>query len=240
MKKKYRNIVFLTGAGISAESRLATFRGNGGLWNGCNPDDVATLGGFKKNREAALSFYNNLRREALNAEPNAAHLAITKLQQEYDGEVSILTQNVDTLHEKSHSKNVYHIHGRIDQSLCLNCSRAFETTEDVLPETVCPHCECSGSLRPDIVFFGEEIRFGKQAKELICKADLFIAVGTSGTIVPASKFAAEAKRKGARAVAFNLERLANLGDFHQFVAGKASVTLPKFVCGLLDGAPEIY
>jgi len=233
MRKNYHQIVFLTGAGISAESGLATFRGSNGLWNGWKPDEVASLKGFLKNKERALEFYNTLRAEVFAAKPNVVHLAIAKLQKEYNSETHILTQNIDTLHEKAKSKNVYHIHGQINHILCSACGKTFATWENVSAKTVCPYCGKKGELRPDIVFFGEEIKFGRQIKKLLQTADLFIAVGTSGTVPPASFFVSEAQNNGAETLAFNFEMPENGSLFDKVILGSASETLPLFVKSLL-------
>ena len=127
MRKKYNRILFLTGAGISAESGLSTFRSEDGLWNKHRVEDVATIEAYYRNQDYVHDFYNNMKPELWNTSPNNAHLAITKLQQEYPAEVNIVTQNVDTLHEKAKSKNVYHIHGQINQAVCMNCGYVLET-----------------------------------------------------------------------------------------------------------------
>ncbi len=233
MPKKYRKIVFLTGAGISAESGLATFRGGNGLWNNRNVDDVATIQAFYNNRNDVLGFYNELRNEIATAEPNAAHFAMTRLQQKFPGEVYILTQNVDTLHEKAQSNNVCHIHGQINKIRCMHCNNVWETWNGITAEALCPFCQAKESLRPDIVFFGEEIMFTPVVRELLRSADLFIAAGTSGEIPPASDFVREACKNGAAALAFNLEPPANSACFDRIILGKAGETLPKFVDTLL-------
>lgn len=140
MPAKYKNILILTGAGISAESGLSTFRSAGGLWNNHRVEDVASIEGFERNPALVHDFYNNLKTEIAKAKPNAAHLAITKLQRQYPGTVSVVTQNVDTLHEKAGNQNVFHIHGQVNQAVCLNCGHILETWGDVDTETVCPHC----------------------------------------------------------------------------------------------------
>lgn len=163
------------------------------------------------------------------AKPNAAHLAISWLQQGYSGEVYILTQNMDTLHEKAGSENVYHIHGQINKIRCSHCHNVWETWNDITPDMPCPFCRAEKSLRPDIVFFGEEIMFTSVAEDLLRCADLFVAVGTSGEIPPASRFVWEAWKNGAKTLAFNLEPPANSVCFDRLVLGKADETLPEFI-----------
>ena len=148
MSRLYKNIVILTGAGISAESGLATFRSSNGLWNNHRVEDVATVEGFQRNPALVHDFYNELKIEIQKAKPNPAHLAITKLQKEYPGTVSVITQNVDTLHEKAGNTNICHIHGQINQAVCLNCGHILETFGDVDTETTCPQCGISGMMKP--------------------------------------------------------------------------------------------
>lgn len=152
MNKQYKNIVILTGAGISAESGLATFRSSNGLWNNHRVEDVASVEGFRRNPALVHDFYNDLKLEIQKAKPNPAHLAITRLQNEYPAEISVVTQNVDTLHEKAGNKNIYHIHGQINQAVCLNCGHILETFGDVDTETVCAQCGVAGMMKPNIVF----------------------------------------------------------------------------------------
>ena len=186
MNSTYKNILILTGAGISAESGLSTFRSSNGLWNNHRVEDVASIEGFERNPALVHDFYNELKIEVAKAKPNAAHLAITKLQQEYPGQVSIATQNVDTLHEKAGNQNVYHIHGQINQAVCQNCGQILETFGDVDTETVCPHCQIMGMMKPNIVFFGENLLCMDKVDELLRHCDLFISIGTSGVVYPAA------------------------------------------------------
>ncbi len=228
----YRNIVFLTGAGISAPSGLATFRSQNGLWNNHRMEDVATKEAFERCPEQVHAFVNSLKPEFFAARPNTAHLAITKLQQIYPANVSVLTQNIDTLHEQARTKNVYHIHGQINQAKCLQCGHIMETWEDVGTKTVCPACGISGKLKPDVVLFHEPILHEQMIADLLQKADLFIAIGTSGVVYPAAGFAAEAKRNGARTVLLNAEIVTGR-NFDEQIIGDAAETLPEFVSRLL-------
>lgn len=233
MREKYKKIVFLTGAGISAESGLATFRSENGLWNNHRVEDVATIEAYWRNQDYVHDFYNNMKPELWNAKPNAGHLAITKLQQEYPADVHIITQNVDTLHEKAKSKNVHHIHGQINQAVCMNCGQVLDTWGDVTSETVCASCGVQGMMKPNIVFFGENLLCMDVVEELLCKADLFVSVGTSGVVFPAAGFVQTAKYYGADTIEFNLEPTSNNFYFDKHVMGKAGDTLPKFVDELL-------
>lgn len=234
MRDSYKKIVFLTGAGISAESGLATFRSENGLWNNHRVEDVATIEAYYKNPDYVHDFYNEMKPELWNAKPNAAHLAITKLQQNYPAEVDIITQNVDTLHEKAKSKNIYHIHGQINQAVCMNCGQVLETWGDVSSETVCQNCQVMGMMKPNIVFFGENLLYMDKVEELLRTCDLFVSVGTSGVVFPAASFVQTAKYYGADTIEFNLEATSNNFYFDKHVMGKAGETLPKFVDELLS------
>ncbi len=230
---KYKNIVFLTGAGISAESGLATFRSENGLWNNHKVEDVATIEAFYKNPEYVHEFYNEMRPELYNAKPNPAHMAITKLQQKYPANVSIITQNVDTLHEKAGSKNVFHIHGQINQVVCLHCGKVSQTWGDAHSDDKCEHCGIPAMLKPNIVFFGENLLYMDKVDTLLKTCDLFISVGTSGVVYPAAGFVHVAKMYGAETFEFNMETTSNNHMFDKHIFGPAGTTLPQFVDDLL-------
>ena len=229
MNKTYRKIAVLTGAGISAESGLATFRSSNGLWNNHKVEDVASIEGFERNPALVHDFYNDLKLEIQKAKPNAAHLAVTRLQREYPAEVNVITQNVDTLHEKAGNQNIYHIHGQINQAVCLNCGRILETFGDVDTETVCPHCHIAGMMKPNIVFFGENLLCMDKVDRLLSECDLFLSIGTSGVVFPAASFVQIAKYNNAKTYEFNLEPTSNNYDFDHHVYGPAGTTLPAFV-----------
>lgn len=228
------SIVILTGAGISAESGLATFRSSNGLWNNHRVEDVATIEGFERNPALVHDFYNSLKTEIQKARPNNAHLAITRLQENYPGTVSVITQNVDTLHEKAGNRNVFHIHGQINQALCLNCEHILETFGDVDTETTCPHCQIMGMMKPNIVFFGENLLYMDQVEELLRRCGLFISIGTSGVVYPAAGFVQTVKYYGAETCEFTLETTANNYLFDRHIYGKAGETFPPFVEELLS------
>lgn len=235
MTKTYKNIVILTGAGISAESGLATFRSSNGLWNNHRVEDVASVEGFERNPELVHDFYNNLKEEIQKAKPNSAHLAITKLQQQYPAKISVITQNVDTLHEKAGNQNIYHIHGQINQAVCLNCGHILETFGDVSTETVCENCRIAGMMKPNIVFFGEQLLCMDEVEKLLRTCCLFISVGTSGVVFPAAAFVQTAKYYGADTYEFTLETTSNNYYFDKHIYGKAGETFSKFVDELLTG-----
>ena len=230
---KVPDIFILTGAGISAESGLATFRAQNGLWNNHKVEDVASVEGFAKDPDYVRAFYNGLKPEVQKAEPNAAHLCLAKLEKLWKGNVNIITQNVDTLHEKAGSKNVWHIHGRIDEALCLSCGYVLNTWQDVNAQTLCPHCQTKGNFKPNIVFFGENLQYMDTVERLLRTADLFISIGTSGVVYPAAGFVQTAKYYGARTLEFNLETTSNNFYFDKHITGKCTETLPPFIAELL-------
>lgn len=233
-KRAYKNIVFLTGAGISVPSGLAAFRSEDGLWNNHNVDDVASIAGYRRNKALVHAFYNSLKPQFMQAVPNAAHMAITELQQKHSAKVSVLTQNIDTLHEKAATKNVYHIHGVIDEAVCEHCGCVIKGWSDKDERSGCPLCLRIGRIRPNIVFFGEPIHYADEVQQLLAEADLFITVGTSGLVPPAANFAEIAKKHGARTLEFNLEPVRNSTVFDGHIFGDASETLPRFVKMLLE------
>lgn len=233
-RKMYGDIIILSGAGISAESGIPTFRDSDGLWNNYRIEEVATIEAYRRNPEAVHDFYNNLKTDLQKAEPNPAHLAITRLQNEYkNGTVSVVTQNVDLLHEKAGNRNVYHIHGQIDQAVCMNCGRVITTWGEVTTETVCPGCGVPAMMKPNIVFFGENLLRMNEVDALLDKCRLLIAVGTSGAVYPANTFARIAKYHGADTVELNLHTTVNNYDFDRHIVGRAGETLLVFVDELL-------
>ncbi len=230
---QYRNIVFLTGAGISAPSGLDTFRGANSLWRKYPVEDVATAEAYERNPNRVHQFINSLKQGFKQAKPNQAHEAITCLQSKTDAAVSIITQNIDILHEQAQSQNVYHIHGQINQAECLRCRHIMETWGDVSTDTACPSCGAVGQMKPNIVLFHEPILLEETVKKLLATMDLFIAVGTSGIVFPAAGFAKTAKENGAHTVLLNAEPIEN-SDFDEVIIGDASETLVQFVAGLIN------
>lgn len=231
----YSNIVILTGAGISAESGLQTFRGSGGLWNNVAIEEVATIEAFHRNPDFVNSFYNELRPEVMAVQPNAAHFALAELERESAANINIITQNVDLLHEKAGSVNVLHMHGRIDQAVCMHCGQILQAAENVNSETVCPFCKTIGMMKPNIVFFGEGVQLLDYIEKLLQECDLFIAIGTSGEVYPASNFVQVAAMNKAETYLFNMDSARNDSAFRHRIPGKATETLPPFVKRLLSG-----
>lgn len=234
------SIVILTGAGISAESGLETFRGAGGLWCGHRVEEVATPEAFASNPELVHAFYNKRRSGLLNPniQPNQAHIALAKLEHEWSGKVLVVTQNIDDLHERGGSQNLLHMHGEILKAFCLNCSSGtglkIECQTDLSTESACPTCGQKGGLRPDIVWFGEMPYYMDDIFATLAQCDLFIAIGTSGNVYPAAGFVNEALAAGASTIEMNLEPSPNATSFHHSIIGPAGTTVPRLVKTLLN------
>lgn len=228
-----RNILILTGAGLSAESGLATFRDKGGIWAKYDYREVATPQGFANNPALVHEFYNMRRRAHAEVKPNAAHVALARLEANHPGRVTIVTQNVDTLHEAAGTRNLIHMHGEIVKVFCRVCDVRQTWTGDLDITTSCPGCGASGAMRPDIVWFGEMPYHMDRIAAALAEADLFISIGTSGNVYPAAGFVREAKARGARTVELNLEPSAGAGLFDEAVHGPATEIVPAYVDKLL-------
>lgn len=221
-------IVVLTGAGISAESGVATFRDNGGLWEGHDVQDVATPQGFAANPDLVHRFYDERRADIQRVEPNAAHLALARLEREHSGSLTIVTQNVDDLHERAGSKNVIHMHGELLRAWCLVCDGRFVWTAKMANNPPCPGCGNS-ALRPDIVWFGEVPYRMEEIDQELRRADLFAAIGTSGEVYPAAGFVTAASAYGARTVELNLDVSRVAQQFDDSWQGPATEVVPAWV-----------
>ena len=226
------NIVILTGAGISAESGLGTFRDEGGLWAQHRIEDVATPEGFARNPQLVVDFYNARREQAAAAQPNAAHEALARLQREHEGSVTLVTQNVDDLHEKGGSTEVIHMHGQLNSALCSQCENRWAAPLVMSVGEACPRC-AAPAARPDIVWFGEMPYAMHVIEERLGEADVFAAIGTSGNVYPAAGFVQLAGYSGAHTVELNLEPSATVSQFNETRFGKASDTVPKWVADML-------
>ncbi|WP_262693811.1 NAD-dependent deacylase [Kordiimonas aquimaris] len=227
---KYKNIVVLTGAGISAESGVATFRDNGGLWEQHRVQDVATPEAFARDPELVQRFYNARRQNVGSVEPNAAHVALANLEQASDTHVTIITQNVDDLHERAGSKNVLHMHGELCKVRCIHCNSVHHWQGDCTQQTKCPKCGAMPALRPHIVWFGEIPFYMDEIEDLLYKCDLFVSVGTSGTVYPAAGFVNAINAYGrAHTAEINLEPSEGISNFAEARHGKAGDLLPVFV-----------
>ena len=222
------NIVILTGAGISAESGLGTFRDEGGLWAQHRIEDVATPEGFARNPDLVLAFYNARRAQAAEASPNAAHYALAELEEKLDGNLLIVTQHVDSLHEKAGSKAVLHMHGRLNGALCGACDHRWDAPITMDKSDACPSCGAP-TTRPDIVWFGEIPYHMDQIADALSQADVFVSIGTSGEVYPAANFVAEADHFGAHTIELNLEPSAGASRFAECRFGPASEIVPAWV-----------
>ncbi|MFA5040620.1 MAG: NAD-dependent deacylase [Bdellovibrionales bacterium] len=233
MQKKFKNIVVLTGAGISAESGVPVFRGPDGLWHGRRVEDVATHEAICRDPWGVNDFFNGLRRFVKDIQPNAAHLALKKLEDGYRNNLFLVTQNVDPLHKRAGSKNLYPMHGELHSALCNACGHRFDFFDDVLKETPCPRCKQTGFLRPDIVLFNEMPYHLDETIAALSGCDLFIAVGTSGFVYPAAGFVDLAVHSGAYAIEVNLKETERSPAFHEKRTGPAGTTLPVLVDELM-------
>jgi len=233
---RYRNIVVLTGAGISAESGLGTFRGPGGLWEGHRVEDVATPQAFARDPDLVLDFYNQRRRALATVEPNAAHSALARLEAELDGEVLVVTQNVDDLHERAGSRNLIHMHGELLKARCTACGSVHAWPGDLLRAEQCPSCGVAMTLRPHIVWFGEMPFDMERIDRALARCDLFVSIGTSGHVYPAAGFVETVRyHRAAHTVELNLEPSQGASRFHDARHGKATDLAPAFVAEILGG-----
>ncbi|WP_088365534.1 NAD-dependent deacylase [Sphingomonas dokdonensis] len=227
-----RGIMILTGAGISAESGLATFRGPGGLWEGHRVEDVCTPEALAADPALVHRFYD-LRRDALNdVTPNAAHEALARLDAAWAGELLIVTQNVDDLHERAGAKRLLHMHGELRSALCASCDERAPWPDPLPPGTSCAACGAP-AMRPDIVFFGEMPYQMEAIEAALSRCDLFVSIGTSGAVYPAAGFVQLARRYGAETLELNLEPSAGSDWFDDSRFGPASVLVPAWVDALL-------
>lgn len=229
-----RNIVILTGAGISAESGIETFRAETGLWAQHKVEDVATPEGFARDPAKVVTFYNGRRANAAEAQPNAAHKALARLEESFDGDVLVVTQNVDDLHERGGTQNLIHMHGALNSALCGACDHRWPAPMQMHVGEACPSCDAPAA-RPDIVWFGEMPYQMERIFETLSRADLFVAIGTSGNVYPAAGFVAEAARSGAATLEINLEPSAVGSQFDDALMGPATHTVPTWVDSILNG-----
>ncbi len=227
-------VVVLTGAGISAESGIRTFRDANGLWEGRSVDQVATRTGFGRDPGLVNRFYNQRRQQLAEVVPNAAHLALARLEQELGDDFLLVTQNVDDLHERAGNRRLIHMHGELLKKRCLWCNRVTPCSEDLSPEDLCGKCGREMGMRPDVVWFGE-VPYGLEAIQAALEdTRIFVAIGTSGLVEPASRFASKAKVYGARTVEINATETAKSAGFDECLRGPASQVVPEWVERMLQ------
>ena len=233
------NIVVLTGAGISAESGIRTFRDTGGLWEEQSIEDVATPEGFARNPALVHRFYNERRTALKGVVPNAAHIALARLERalsKQGGVVTLVTQNVDDLHERGGSENVIHMHGELLSLKCSYCRVCWATDRNSTPEDACPKCEEISGPRPDIVWFGEMPYFMDIIEVAIADCDLFVSIGTSGAVYPAAGFVQSARALSKATLELNLEKSEGSHWFDETRLGPAGKRVPEWVDEVLSQA----
>jgi NAD-dependent deacetylase len=220
----------LTGAGISAESGLATFRGSGGLWNGYRVEEVATPEAWQADPELVWRFYSMRRRDAAAAQPNAAHRALAALEDRLRDRFFLVTQNVDDLHERAGSHRLHHMHGSLFQSRCVRCNHPFADTAAYEVRATLPHCKhCGAPVRPHIVWFGEIPLDMDEILAELGRASILLVVGTSGSVYPAAGFVNLANARGIRTVYIGPERPLNAAAFDEILLGPATQVLPELL-----------
>lgn len=232
-----RNILILTGAGISAESGIDTFRDSGGLWEQHRVEDVATPEAFARDPDLVLRFYDMRRAAIQTRQPHAAHHALARLEALWPGEVTVVTQNVDDLHERAGSRRVVHMHGEHLKAWCTACDTRMVWTGTLLDRPGCPACG-QAALRPDIVWFGEIPYHMDAIQAALERADLFVSIGTSGAVYPAAGFVRLAQDMGIRTMELNLEPSQGTRWFDEAHHGLASVLVPAWVDDLLATEPR--
>jgi len=232
------SIVVLTGAGISKESGLDTFRCEGGIWSKVSLEDVATPSAFAHNPALVHAFYN-ARREKLGDPaiiPNAAHTALARLEQEWPGEVMVVTQNIDDLHERAGSRNLLHMHGELTKVRCERCETVIGWRDELGLDDACPRCEAVGRLRPHVVWFGEMPIGMDRIYGALDRCALFMSIGTSGHVYPAAGFVSHVRTyTRAHTVELNLEPSTGATLFEETVYGPATEVVPIYVDALLHG-----
>ena len=230
----FSSIVILTGAGVSADSGVATFRGPDGLWEGQRVEDVATPEAFRRNPALVHSFYDARRAKLGTVQPNAAHQALARLDTQWPGDLLIVTQNVDDLHERAGARRLLHMHGELKSGWCGACDTRFPWQGPMGEGASCPACSMAGEVRPDIVWFGEMPYDMERIDAALQRCDLFVSIGTSGAVYPAAGFVQTARYCGARCLEMNLEPSQGSIFFHETRLGRAAELVPAWVDEMLD------
>lgn len=229
-----KRVFVLTGAGISADSGLRTFRDHDGLWEGERVEDVATPEAFERNPARVHDFYNARRRQLADVEANEAHRALARLEAVMGEALTLVTQNVDDLHERGGHRDVWHMHGELLKKRCAFCQKVSGCSEDLTTQLSCERCGKRGGMRPHIVWFGEMPLMMEEIYQEVARADVFIAVGTSGLVYPAAGLAELAHARGARTLEVNLAGTGVSEHFDQCIRGGASECVPGLVDELLE------
>jgi NAD-dependent deacetylase len=233
LANEIRNIVILTGAGVSAESGIGTFREKGGLWEKHKVEDVATPEGFARDPNLVLGFYDMRRAAIQQAQPNAAHWALAALDADWSGELLIVTQNVDDLHGRAGAKRLIHMHGEHLNALCTACDTRTRWREPLAHRPPCPACGVA-ALRPDVVWFGEMPYRMDEIDYALSQADLFVSIGTSGAVYPAAGYVRTARHYGAQTLELNLEQSQGSAWFDDYRMGPATDIVPEWVAEMLE------
>ncbi len=229
-------IFVLTGAGISAESGMGTFRDTDGVWARFDPMKLCSPQGFAQDPDLVQSFYNARRQNLLSAAPNPAHAALARLGDALDasgGELLLCTQNIDDLHERAGSHHVVHMHGELRKARCMACNAVIAWDDDLGRDDTCPACHTTGMLRPHIVWFGEVPLYMDDIQHALEDSDLFVSIGTSGSVYPAAGFVSAARQMGIRTCEINLEPSENARVFEERHYGPAGEVVPEWVAGIL-------
>ena len=224
----------LTGAGISAESGVPTFRDADGLWEGHHVEDVATPEGFERDPATVLRFYDERREALAGVVPNPAHEALARLEAAVGEELLVVTQNIDDLHERGGLQRVVHMHGELLKAWCTSCDVRHPWSQTLADGPACPGCGAA-TLRPDVVWFGEVPYQMDLIIDHLTEAEVFVSIGTSGAVYPAAGFVQHARRHGARAIELNLEPSEGSFFFHDSRQGRAGELVPVWVDELLGG-----
>ena len=238
-KKHYPRIIVSTGAGISKESGLKTFRDADGIWATVRVEDVATMDAFRRDPDRVQAFYNTRRANLQNDGilPNAAHKALVRLELEWPGDVLVVTQNVDNLHETAGTQNLIHMHGELQKIRCVECGEVIHWEEEITPNQFCGRCKVTGSMRPHVVWFGEIPMEMERIYEALGHCGLFISIGTSGNVYPAAGFVQHVRQQGsAHTIELNLEPSEGATMFAEAIYGPATQVVPAYVGKILmDG-----
>jgi NAD-dependent deacetylase len=228
-----KRVAVLTGAGISAESGVPTFRGEGGIWNKLKPEELADFGAFMRNPELVWEWYNMRRNLISVVRPNEGHYALAELEKIFGNGFSIATQNIDNLHRRAGNKNVFELHGNIERSYCVKCRNYYHDIK-IDENHKIPKCDCGGLIRPDVVWFGENLPEEEIDKSVGAaeSADVYFSIGTSGNVYPAANLPGIAKRNGAFTIEINIERTLISSEFDQILIGRSGEILSEIVKSL--------